>query len=481
VASVADSLNAALSGRYAIQRELGSGGMATVFLAEDLRHRRKVAIKVLHPELAAVLGRERFLREIEIAAGLSHPHILPLHDSGAAGDLLYFVMPYVEGESLRQRLVREQQLPVADALRIARDVADALEHAHRQGVVHRDLKPENILLQGPHAVLADFGIARAVVAAGGEKLTRTGVVIGTPVYMSPEQAAGSPDVDGRSDLYGLGCVVYEMLAGQPPFTGPTASLAHQHLNVAPRPVTDLRPTVPAKVTSTIQRALSKAAADRFKTAAEFAAALAAGAESEPPTPVPVPRRRLVVAAISAAAIILAALATWQLVRSILRGRTSDPARKEWVMVAEFDGPSEDPALAAATRDLVIAALDQSASLAIVSRDQIRAGMELTGRPPDTRLDATLARELAYRKGIRAVVEGSIRRLGEGSAIVVRVLDVERDSVLFSVSDVAPSEKSLIATIGRVSRRVREGMGEREDAIQRSRELIEVRTASFEAF
>src|SRR5689334_25189836 len=218
--TIGGDVAAALADRYRIERELGAGGMATVYLAEDLKHRRRVAIKVLRPELGAAVGAERFLREIETTANLRHPHILPLYDSGSAGGLLYYVMPLVEGESLRDRLAREKQLPIDDALRIAREVADALSYAHARGVIHRDIKPENILLEGGHAVVADFGIARAVSTAGADRLTETGMAIGTPMYMSPEQAAGDPDLDGRSDLYSLGCVLYEMLGVQAPFTGP---------------------------------------------------------------------------------------------------------------------------------------------------------------------------------------------------------------------------------------------------------------------
>ncbi|HEU5218330.1 MAG TPA: serine/threonine-protein kinase, partial [Gemmatimonadales bacterium] len=212
-------LQAFLADRYTIERELGRGGMATVYLARDLKHNRPVAIKVLRPELAAVLGRDRFLREIAITAGLQHPHILALLDSGEAEGSLYYVMPFVAGESLRDRLERERQLPLDDALRITREVADALDYAHRQGLIHRDIKPENILLSDRHAMVADFGIARAVEQAGGDKLTETGLAVGTPDYMSPEQAAGSADLDGRTDQYSLGCVLYEMLAGHPPFLG----------------------------------------------------------------------------------------------------------------------------------------------------------------------------------------------------------------------------------------------------------------------
>jgi serine/threonine-protein kinase len=250
--------------------------MATVYLAEDLKHHRQVAVKVLRPELAAAIGPERFLREIDIAAGLTHPHIVMLIDSGEADGFLYYVMPYIEGESLRDRLVREKQLPVQEALQIAREIAAALSHAHGHDLIHRDIKPENILLSDGEAVVTDFGIARAIREAGREKLTGTGVSIGTPGYMSPEQAAGSTDLDGRTDVYSLACVLYEMLAGEVPFTGPTAaSVAHQHLTAHPSPVTDRRSTAPAEVGQALEMALAKTPADRYATAGQFAEVLAA--------------------------------------------------------------------------------------------------------------------------------------------------------------------------------------------------------------
>jgi tetratricopeptide (TPR) repeat protein len=275
-------LQAAVAGRYAIERELGRGGMATVYLAHDLKHRRSVAIKVLAPELAAALGRERFLREIETAARLSHPHILPLHDSGEADGFLYYVMPYVEGESLRDRLNREKQLAIGDAIAITCQVANALSYAHSRDVVHRDVKPENILLSNGEAVVADFGIAGAIEAAGGGKLTRTGLVLGTPAYMSPEQGAGERALDGRSDVYSLGCVLYEMLAGEPPFTGPTsqAIIAKRFTDPVPS-ARRLRETVPVAMDQAIAKALARAPADRFATTHEFAEALRAAAEARP--------------------------------------------------------------------------------------------------------------------------------------------------------------------------------------------------------
>jgi eukaryotic-like serine/threonine-protein kinase len=264
----------ALDGRYRLERELGAGGMATVYLAEDARHHRPVAIKVLHPELSAILGPERFLKEIELTASLQHPHILPLFDSGSADGRLYYVMPLVEGETLRARLERERQLPISDAVQIASEVADALQYAHGRGVVHRDIKPENILLQNGHALVADFGIALAVQQAGGSRMTQTGLSLGTPQYMSPEQAMGERSVDARTDIYSLGAVTYEMLAGQPPFTGPNAQAIVAQVLTAepPRPSTH-RKSVPAHVDAAVETALAKVPADRFATAREFAEAL----------------------------------------------------------------------------------------------------------------------------------------------------------------------------------------------------------------
>ncbi len=272
-------LRSALNHRYPIERELGSGGMATVYLGRDLKHDRPVAVKVLHEEYAAGLGADRFLREIDIAAKLTHPHILPLYDSGDAEGYLYYVMPYVEGESLRQRIVREQELPIEEAIQIARQVADALSHAHKQGVIHRDIKPENILLEEGEAVVADFGVARALSAAAGDGLTGTGFVVGTPRYMSPEQATGDRELDARTDIYALGCVLHEMLTGDPPFTGhtPQAVIARHVMETLPS-LRVVRPAVPTWLEHVVHTALAKAPADRFATAEAFSQALAAQAE-----------------------------------------------------------------------------------------------------------------------------------------------------------------------------------------------------------
>ena len=271
-----DRLTEALADRYRIERELGAGGMATVYLAHDVRHDRRVAVKVLRPELSAIVGGERFLAEIKTTANLQHPHILSLFDSGEAGGLVFYVMPYVEGESLRDRLHREHQLPVEDAVRIASEVAAALDYAHRHGVVHRDIKPENILLHDGSAMVADFGIALAMSRSeGGTRMTETGMSLGTPHYMAPEQAMGEREITARSDVYALGCVLYEMLVGEPPFNGPTAqAIIARVMTEEPRSLTLQRKTIPPHVEAAVRRALQKLPADRFATAAQFAEALA---------------------------------------------------------------------------------------------------------------------------------------------------------------------------------------------------------------
>ncbi|HEY6156164.1 MAG TPA: protein kinase [Gemmatimonadales bacterium] len=428
MADLLDSLREALADRYAVQRELGRGGMATVFLAEDLKHHRPVAIKVLHAELAAALGTERFLREIEIAARLQHPHILPLYDSGAAGGLLYYVMPYVEGESLRDRLEREKQLSQEDALRIATEVAGALAYAHSHGIVHRDIKPENIMLSGGTAVVADFGIARAVNAAGDAgQITQTGTIIGTPAYMSPEQATGSDDIDGRSDQYSLACVVYEMLVGEPPFTGPTAQavLARHSLDVV-SPPSIVRATIPDAVEEAVLRALSKLPADRYATTALFAEALntpsrATGArrratlERAGRAGGGRPRRwaRWVVPVAAIALVLVGYVA----VRSARAGRGTavgglDPRH---VAVLYFDDLSRDHFLgylADGMTEALIANLSQVQPLTVISRNGVAP----------YRGESVPADSIARALGVGTVVTGSVEQVGDLLHVTVRLVD-----------------------------------------------------------
>ncbi len=282
-----DRISQAVADRYRVERELGAGGMATVYLAHDLRHERQVALKVLRPEIASAIGADRFLAEIRTTAKLQHPHLLPLFDSGRVDgastddvELLFYVMPFVDGESLRQRLAREKQIPVFEAIRIAMEVADALDYAHRHGILHRDIKPENILLHDGHALVADFGVALALTrAAGAERLTATGLSVGTPQYMSPEQAAGEPDLDARTDVYALGTIVYEMLTGEPPHTGATPQIIMARAATErPRPIRDVRATVSPQVEAAVMTALQPLPADRFSSAADMARALRAATD-----------------------------------------------------------------------------------------------------------------------------------------------------------------------------------------------------------
>ena len=400
-------LNRALLGRYTIERELGRGGMATVYLARDLKHGRLVALKLLRPELAAALGPERFLREIQVTASFSHPHILALHDSGTAEGLLYYVMPYVEGESLRDRLQRDKQLSIDAALTLTSQVLSALDYAHEHGVVHRDIKPENILIAGEHGFVADFGIARALDAAGGEKLTQTGLALGTPAYMSPEQAAGDGDVDPRSDLYGVGCVLYEMLVGQPPFTGPTARaiMARHSLDAVP-PIRIVRATVPEAVDVAITRALAKVPADRFASAAEFSRAL-----TSPTSAARRPRRvqpRMIRWAVPAGAGVLLAGAAgaWLVLHS--RGPKILPSASR-IAVLPLAPSVADTALTRLGRDLVFtvsANLDDVGEIRTVDAHTILA----QSANPTTGVSLPNAAALGRRFGAGSVVHGSIARL-----------------------------------------------------------------------
>jgi len=451
------TLIAALVDRYQIERELGRGGMATVYLAEDLRHHRKVAIKVLHPELAESLGSERFLREIETTASLRHPHILPLYDSGAVRGrseggppLLYYVMPFVEGESVRDRLTRDKQLPIDEALSITREVADALGYAHGRGVVHRDIKPENILLENGHAVVADFGIARAVSAAGGDRLTQTGMAVGTPLYMSPEQAAGERDVDGRSDLYSLGCVLYEMLGGQPPFTGPTSeAIARQHLVTEAAPVTNLRPTVPPEVAGALARTLAKNPADRFNPAAQFVQALspASGAATARTATVSVAaaRPRWRIAALGAVALGIAVVAWFGSRAWDARARPTAAAIRR-IAVLPMDNQTGD------TTQRFFADGMTREVIGVLSDVGVRVlGHRAVAAYRGSTLPVT---QIAKELGVDAIVAGAVIRAGDVVQVSAELTDPRTGEALWSrtfsrpAADVLALEREMASEIAR---------------------------------
>lgn len=419
-----DRLSAALAGRYRVARELGRGGMATVYLAEDLKHHRRVAIKVLSPELASVLGPDRFLREIEIAAGLTHPHIVPLYDSGEAGGLLHYVMPFVDGESLRDRLRREKQLPLHEAVEITRAVADALSYAHSLGIVHRDIKPENIMFEAGHAVVTDFGIARAITEARGEQLTETGIAVGTPAYMSPEQAAGACDVDARSDIYALGCVLYELLAGQPPFTGPNAQavLARHSLDPVPR-LRSVRQTVPDALEAVVLRALAKVPADRFGTASEFALALEESARRpEIGGLLRSVRRRWAFALAAATTVVVVGVGGWW---ALPRSR-ADGGRIESLAVLPLKnlmGEPEQDYFVEGMHEALIAELSRMSALRVISRTS-------TLRYRDTEKPLPqVARELT----VDGVIEGSVLREGDRVRITVQLIHGRSDRHVWAQS------------------------------------------------
>ncbi|MFL5493192.1 MAG: protein kinase domain-containing protein [Gemmatimonadales bacterium] len=413
---MSSTLAHALRDRYVIDRELGRGGMATVYLAHDLKHDRPVALKVLHPELAAALGSERFLREIRTAARLQHPHILSLHDSGEVAGHLWFTMPFVEGESLRERLRREVQLPVEEAIRLSCEVADALDYAHSKEVVHRDVKPENILLSRGHALVADFGVAKAIAADGGQ-LTETGMAVGTAAYMSPEQATGGR-VDVRTDVYALGCVLYEMLAGQPPYSGPTAQALIGQTIGAPIPsVRHLRPDVPARVDRIIRKALAKAAAGRFASTRDLASALGVSGH----------RHANVFGTIGAAAALLAVIAVgWVAGRHHASAGDVLPSlpSPRSVAVLPFQSlsvDSSDAYFATGISEDVSSQLAGLSGIRVVAHTSARAVAMRTTEP----------REIGAALGVAALLEGSVRRAADQIRVTARLVDARTGAQLWT--------------------------------------------------
>jgi eukaryotic-like serine/threonine-protein kinase len=432
-----DALKAALADRYTLERELGRGGMATVYLAGDVKHRRKVAIKVLHPEIGAAIGPERFLREIEIAASLQHPHILPLYDSGDAAGNLYYVMPFVEGESLRDRLKRERQLPQEDVIKITSEVASALGYAHSRDIVHRDIKPENIMLSGGSAIVADFGIARAASAMEQQQLTQTGTVVGTPLYMSPEQSMGS-DIDGRSDEYSLACVVYEMLVGEPPFTGPNVqAIIARHSMQAVSPPSIIRLSIPETMERALLKALEKVPADRYPTVVMFADAFSAPStvtaamrrQSTTTTPpqsrpsvtlqVPVPSRHTLRWALPVLVLLLAGWLTrgkW-----LHRGTEGSGIDPRNIAVLYFDDNSPGKSLgylADGLTESLIYELGQVSSLKVISRYGV-APYKNASVTPDS-----LARALK----VGTLVKGTVSQSGDRLRVTVDMINTANGSV-----------------------------------------------------
>jgi len=445
VTQLLNQLQQVLGDRYIVEREVGHGGMAFVFLAQDRRYERPVAIKVLDPDIATAVGAERFLREVRITAQLQHTHIVPLLESGEARGLLYAVMPFVEGESLRQRLMAQGRLPTAESVSIACEVADALDYAHRRGVIHRDIKPENILISNGHAVVADFGVARAIGLAGGATLTGVGFPIGTAAYMSPEQATAASPVDGRSDVYSLGCVLYEMLAGRMAFTGPSLkSVLTQQLTTDPPLLHITRPDVPQDVVAIVRRCLMKQPEDRYQSAGEVAEALRGSLAELPRLSTPVPQvpvteeddeegrsglfagaGKWIVPAAVAAMVVLAATFAWQGQRPPPPPEPSGPYTAS-VAVLPFDnlnGAAQDAYFSEGITEEIISQLAQVESLKVISRTSVLAlrGSSLT------------LRQIADTLGVRHIVEGSVRRQGSRVRVTAQLIEAASDAHLWAGS------------------------------------------------
>jgi eukaryotic-like serine/threonine-protein kinase len=505
MAELLGQLEDALGSAYRMERELGGGGMSRVYLAEEVSLGRQVVIKVLPPELAAAINVERFRREIQLAAKLQHPHVVPLLAAGRAGDLLYYTMPFIEGESLRAKLSRQGELPVPEAVRYLRDVVDALAYAHDQGILHRDIKPDNVLVSRHHALVTDFGVAKALSEAAGQAgasgFTSAGVAMGTPAYMAPEQAAADPTIDHRADIYALGAMAYEMLAGHPPFSGRTPQqLLAAHVSRAPEPLGAVRATVPADLAAIVMRCLEKRPADRWQSADELLRALeavvtpgtgtvATGAVGPTVTSVPTPPAtgagRFRLAGAIGGAILLLGIAVLGLrAAGLLPGRSLVDRGvlkdREAILVAEFQSPPADSALGGAVTEAFRIDLAQSPKLTVVQPEYVQQVLTRMQRDPRDPLDPPLAREVAIRDGIKAFVAGDVVHAGTGFVISARLVATQTGEALVALRETADDSTRILAAIDRLSRGMRQGIGGSLGSVRASERLEDVTTPSLAA-
>jgi len=451
-----DRVRAAFALAYAVEREVGQGGMATVYLARDLKHARQVALKVLRPELASAMGGDRFPREIQIVAQLAHPHILPLHDSGELGGFLFYVMPFVEGESLRAKLKREGRLPLHEAVRILREVTDALAYAHEHGIVHRDIKPDNVMLSGRHALVTDFGVAKAVSAAGADKLTTVGLALGTPSYMSPEQAMGESDIDHRSDIYAVGAMAYEMLTGEPPFGRPTAqAILSAHVLDKPEDVTTKRENVPPALGELIMRCLVKEKADRWQSAEEMLPILegavtpSAGLTPTTTRPIRVTRsqpkggsRRWMIGATAVAVLAIAGFGTWKLL-----GADSAPGPSRMAILPITDVSGSDGERVTVLYNQLIVSLGQIPGVNVAPG----SAMEVYKTAPKP------AAEIAQDLRVGALLEGNVFRAGQRLRITLQLTNPRTIEQIWSQSFDLDLSGDLFDAIDRVVPRITDGI------------------------
>jgi len=486
-------LQTALGTAYLLEHELGGGGMSRVFRGTDTRLGRPIVVKVLPPDLGAGLNIARFQREISVAAKLQHPHIVPLLTAGAQDDLLYYIMPYIDGQSLRVRLGDARPITMAETMRILREVADALAYAHAQGIVHRDIKPGNVLLSGKHAFVTDFGVAKALEESTGPAMPMTvGVALGTPAYMAPEQAAADPTIDHRADIYALGALSYEMITGRPPFTGPSVqAVVAAHLTTPPVPVTTLRADVPPALAHVVMRCLAKEPADRWQSANEVLEQLElmvtppTGGITSAPAPASRPKRRFRIAAL-ALAVLLLGTAGFFVVQALGLGRAGTLLASgvlephDRLVLAQFDNRTSDSTLGPSVSEAFRVDLAQSPSVRLLDQAAMGAALQRMNRPAGSRIDLSLARDMAQREGAKAVVRGQIDPVGSGYMLTAELVSAADGTVLVALRENARDDGGLIDAVDRLSKRLRRRIGESLKTIRASEPLERVTTGSLEA-